>query len=51
MQRAWDAIVVGLGGIGSAAAFWLSTRPGLRVLGLEQFAFDHPNGASQDHSR
>ncbi len=51
MHRDWDAIVVGLGGIGSAAAYWLSTRPGLRVLGLEQFAFDHPNGASQDHSR
>ena len=51
MQREWDAIVVGLGGIGSAAAYWLSTRPGIRVLGLEQFAFDHPNGASQDHSR
>lgn len=51
MQRDWDAIVIGLGGIGSAAAFWLSTRPNLRVLGLEQFAFDHPNGASQDHSR
>lgn len=51
MNREWDAIVVGLGGIGSAAAYWLSSRPGLRVLGLEQFAFDHPNGASQDHSR
>ncbi len=51
MQRDWDAVVIGLGGIGSAAAYWLSTRPGLRVLGLEQFAFDHPNGASQDHSR
>ncbi len=51
MQRDWDAIVVGLGGIGSAAAYWLSTRPGLRILGLEQFDFEHPNGASQDHSR
>ncbi len=51
MQREWDAIVVGLGGFGSAAAYWLSTRPNLRVLGLEQFAFEHPNGASQDHSR
>lgn len=51
MQRDWDVIVVGLGGIGSAAACWLSMRPGLRVLGLEQFEFDHPNGASHDHSR
>ena len=51
MQRDWDAIVVGLGGIGSAAAYWLSTRPGLRVLGLEQFEMDHAKGASNDHSR
>jgi sarcosine oxidase len=47
----WDAIVIGLGGIGSAAAYWLSTRLGDRVLGLEQFELGHPNGASQDHSR
>src|SRR3990172_7658928 len=51
MQREWDAIIIGLGGIGSAAAYWLSTRPGLRILGLEQFEFDHVNGASRDHSR
>jgi sarcosine oxidase len=51
MPGDWDAIVVGLGGIGSAAAYWLSTRPGLRILGLEQFEFDHENGASKDHSR
>ncbi len=51
MQRDWDAIVIGLGGIGSAAACWLSARPNLRVLGLEQFEMDHPNGASRDHSR
>jgi sarcosine oxidase len=47
----WDAIVVGLGGIGSAAAYWLSRRLGDRVLGLEQFKLDHRNGASADHSR
>ena len=51
MERDWDAIVIGLGGFGSAAAYWLSTRPGVRVLGLEQFDFDHDNGASKDHSR
>lgn len=50
-RRDWDAIVVGLGAIGSAAAYWLSTRFGDRVLGLEQFDLDHANGASQDHSR
>jgi sarcosine oxidase len=47
----WDAIVVGLGGIGSAAACWLSMRLGDRVLGLEQFELGHANGASHDHSR
>jgi sarcosine oxidase len=51
MRTEWDAIVVGLGGIGSGAAFWLSERLGDRVLGLEQFELGHLNGASQDHSR
>jgi sarcosine oxidase len=51
VRRDWDAIVVGLGGIGSAAAWWLSRRLGDRVLGLEQFELGHVNGASQDHSR
>jgi sarcosine oxidase len=50
-RRDWDAIVVGLGGIGSGAAYWLSRRLGDRVLGLERFAMDHANGASADHSR
>jgi glycine/D-amino acid oxidase-like deaminating enzyme len=51
MRRDWDAIVVGLGALGSAAAYWLSRRFGDRVLGLEQFDLDHDNGASRDHSR
>jgi sarcosine oxidase len=46
-----DVAVVGLGGIGSAAAYWLSRRPGVRVLGLEQFELGHPYGASEDVSR
>jgi sarcosine oxidase len=50
-RRDWDVIVVGLGALGSGAAYWASTRPGARVLGLEQFAFGHDNGASNDHSR
>jgi sarcosine oxidase len=50
-RREWDVIVVGLGAIGSAAAYWASTRPGTRVLGLEQFELGHANGASADHSR
>jgi sarcosine oxidase len=50
MQRDYDVIVVGLGGLGSAAAYWLA-RAGARVLGLEQFELGHVRGASHDHSR
>jgi sarcosine oxidase len=47
----WDAVVVGLGAIGSAASYWLARELGDGVLGLEQFELGHANGASQDHSR
>jgi sarcosine oxidase len=48
----YDAIVVGLGGIGSAAAYRLAAAPGSpRILGLEQFELGHDRGASQDQSR
>jgi sarcosine oxidase len=50
-RRDWDVIVIGLGALGSAAAYWASCRPGIRVLGLERFEFGHGNGASADHSR
>jgi hypothetical protein len=42
--------VLGLGGLGSAAAYWLA-RGGASVIGLERFALGHDRGASQDHSR
>jgi sarcosine oxidase len=51
VRNEWDAIVVGLGAIGSGAAYWLSRSLGERVLGLEQFELGHGNGAGQDHSR
>ena len=51
MRNEWDAIVVGLGAIGSGTAFWLSRSLGDRVLGVEQFELGHPHGAGQDHSR
>ena len=48
----YDAIVVGLGGIGSAAAYRLAaTGGGRRILGLEQFELGHDRGASSDVSR
>lgn len=51
-SRTFDAIVVGLGGIGSAAAWRLAAMSGSpRVLGLEQFELGHDRGASQDQSR
>jgi sarcosine oxidase len=43
--------VIGLGGFGSAAAYWLARSLGDEVLGLEQFELGHGHGASQDHSR
>ena len=49
--REFDYVVIGLGGIGSAAAYWLARRFGRSVLGLEQFELGHLRGESQDHSR
>jgi sarcosine oxidase len=51
MRRDYEYIVLGLGGWGSAAAYWLSRRAGADVLGLEQFEIGHVRGESQDHSR
>lgn len=50
MQSRFDVIVLGLGGIGSGAAYWLAKR-GARVLALEQFELGHARGESHDHSR
>ena len=51
MRTTWDCIVIGVGGIGSAATYWLSKLLGKDVLALEQFRLGHEHGASQDHSR
>jgi sarcosine oxidase len=45
-----DVIVLGLGGMGAAAAAELARR-GVRVLGLEQFTFAHARGSSHGQSR
>lgn len=47
----FDYIVLGCGGIGSAALYWLSKQAGASVLGIEQFPLFHANGGSQDYSR
>ena len=50
MSERFDYVVIGLGGLGSAAA-WELARRGHRVLGLERFALGHSRGASHDTSR
>lgn len=47
----FEYIVIGCGGVGSGALYWLSKRVGTSVLGLEQFELGHHNGGSQDVSR
>jgi len=42
--------VIGLGGLGSATAYWLA-RQGHDVIGFEQYELGHVRGASHDHSR
>lgn len=50
MSEHFDVIVVGLGGMGSAAAYHLAKR-GQRVLGLEKFTPAHDKGSSHGGSR
>ena len=50
MSAQYDVIVVGLGGMGSAAAYHLAAR-GQRVLGLERFTPAHALGSSHGGSR
>lgn len=47
---AYDVAVLGLGGMGSAAAAHLARR-GKRVLGLEQFSSPHDRGSSHGKTR
>ena len=47
---AFDAIVVGIGGMGSAAC-WQLARRGMRVLGLERFDIPHAMGSSHGVTR
>ena len=49
-MKSFDAIVVGLGAMGSAALSTLARR-GYRVLGLEQFVLGHHRGSSHGRSR
>lgn len=46
----YDVIILGVGAMGSAAAYQLAGR-GARVLGLEQFDIPHARGSSHGYSR
>src|SRR5689334_6581418 len=46
----YDAIVIGMGGMGSAAAYQLARR-GASVLGIEQFNIGHDFGSSHGVTR
>jgi sarcosine oxidase len=48
--RRYDAIVAGIGTMGSAALYHLARR-GRRVLGLEQFGLAHEHGSMHGHTR
>ena len=49
-QPTFDVIVIGAGGMGSAATFELARR-GRSVLTLDQFPFVHDRGSSHGHTR
>jgi sarcosine oxidase len=49
-MKTFDVAVIGMGGMGSAAAFHLARR-GYRVLGLERFGIAHDRGASHGGTR
>lgn len=50
MKQHYDVIVIGLGSMGSAAAYHLAKR-GQRVLGLERFGPPHDQGSHHGGSR
>ena len=50
MQDTYDAIVLGLGAMGSAATYQLAKR-GAKVLGIDQFAPPHELGSSHGETR
>jgi sarcosine oxidase len=50
IAKRYNTIVVGVGGVGSAAVYELAKR-GKRVLGLERFDIPHTMGSSHGHTR
>jgi monomeric sarcosine oxidase len=50
MRETFDAIVIGLGGVGSAAAYHVARR-GRRILGIDQFSPPHDRGSTHGQTR
>lgn len=50
MSRSYDVVVVGLGAMGSAAAYQLA-KAGARVLGIDRFAPPHVHGSTHGDTR
>lgn len=50
MSERWDAIVVGLGAIGSATTYHLA-KAGARVLGIDRFHPPHDRGSTHGETR
>lgn len=49
-MHTYDVIILGTGGVGSAAAYHLAKR-GARVLGIDRFAGGHDRGSSHGETR
>jgi sarcosine oxidase len=49
-MNSYDAIVIGLGGVGSAT-LWRLAKRGLRVLGIDRFSPPHTLGSSHGETR
>ncbi len=49
-MQTYDVIVLGVGGMGSAACYHLARR-GLSTLGIEQFEINHDRGSSHGRTR
>ena len=51
MDDIYDVAIIGLGAMGSAAAYQLSKEKGLKVIGIDQFTPPHEFGSSHGRSR
>ena len=47
----YDVAVVGLGAMGSAAAYQLSKRPDISVVGIDRYRPPHPHGSTHGDTR